>query len=100
MSNSYDYISDHLTLFGHYPVPDLATGQGCCHPVHDKMTRIINGPGVELDIDFMFRNMVSDDDPIFDDYQKKYDAKVAEYKDRIKEIESEDERAANGKQVF
>ena len=100
MSNDSQYISDHMELFGHYPIPDLATGQGCCHPSHDTLTRLMNGPGVELDVDFMFRSMVSDDDPIFDEYHRKYGEKVQEYKDRIQEIEAEDERERNGKRQF
>jgi len=100
MSDIEDYITEHMELFGHRPVPNLATGYGCVHPMHDTIRQIISAPGVKLEIDFSYADMLSDDDPVMQDNKASYDRAVANLRDKFKAIEEEDAAKDEPKKLY
>ena len=95
--DEYDYIREHEELFGHRPIPNLATGQRCCHPMHDSLRRLIDGDGVDLEIRFEYQPMISDDDDQIVTAHIDYPKNVQEWRDTFKEWEEED---AHEKKLF
>lgn len=95
-----DYTTEHFAIFGHYPVPNVVTGQRCTHPDHDALGAMISAPGVDLEIEFVPQEIVGEDDPAVIAWNQDYDRKVEEYRDGIKRIEEEDEWKQKRKSQF
>jgi hypothetical protein len=87
------YVDEHEAIHGHKPLRDLLSGKLCTHPSHDEARRIIDGPGVNVQIAFDPHELISDDDPRVLKFQRDYEMAVAENKLRIAEMDDEDRRA-------
>lgn len=81
------YRLDHFKLFGHYPIPNLSTGQRCGHPDHDAHRRIMESSGAHVVIPFDAGEVTSDDEADAVQFQIKYNARVEEMRDRIRALE-------------
>ncbi len=57
-----EYEREHRRIFGHSPIADVTGRALCCHPMHDRMTQLMNGPGVGVHhLPFDFHNRRHDD---------------------------------------
>lgn len=95
--DAFEYEREHERIFGHRPVADLSGRHMCVHPLHDAMQRMIESPGVNLQVQFEYRDMISDDDEVVVDAWSKYDRDVDGWKDQIKRVEAEEARKKSGK---
>lgn len=86
------YCTNHEAEFGHQPVRDLAGGALCVHPVHDDLRRLIDGPGVDLDVSFDPHEVLADDDPRVVRFHEDYDRAVETNRQWIAELEEDDDR--------
>ena len=87
-------------MFGHMPIRDLAGGTLCGHPMHKQVENWLNAPGVDIELPFEWQPLISDDDEPVVQAHEDYERQVEEARNRIREIEAEDERKRKGKQVW
>lgn len=85
-----EYARTHREIFGHLPITNLQTGQGCIHPMHDQLQRMISSPGVDLEIDFSPHGIITEDDEIAITANTRYQNEVNYWKEQFKEWEEED----------
>lgn len=93
----FEYEREHERIFGHRPLPDATGKHQCIHPIHDRMQRMIEAPGVNLIVQFPYQEMISDDDDIVLDAHKEYDKEVDHWRDEIQRVEAEEKRKETGK---
>lgn len=84
------YSEDHVAEFGHRPVRGIGGGKLCTHPDHDAIRRLIDGPGVDLDMSFDPHQVIADDDPRLLAFNEDYDRAVQMHKQVIAEWEIDD----------
>lgn len=77
---------EHMALFDHYPIE--GRGGRCQHPIHDAMRRIIDGPGVQAEVQFDPTVIISTDSDGHIAEVERYDAEVDRAKGIIADIEA------------
>lgn len=98
----WNYRQEHMKIHGHYPIPSLDGRKYCIHPQHDAVERILDAPGVDIEIPFEFRSMFTEDDGWVQEAKGAYDKRVAQIREQIAEAEEEDafEQRENKRRLF
>ena len=84
------YAESHYDLFGHWPLPAADGSRNCIHPLHDRLQRLIDGPGVDVEIPFDAREVIDDDSEYAIVSREKYQEAVRNVRSELRELDEED----------
>ena len=84
------YSQQHYDLFGHWPLVGLDGDPRCIHPMHDKLQRMIDAPGVDVELPFNPQEVIDDDSDVAVLSRQRYDEAVRRIRSELKALDEED----------
>lgn len=92
------YEQQHYDLFGHWPLMGLDGDPRCVHPMHDKIQRMIDAPGVDLELPFHPNEVIDDDSDLAVLSRQRYQEAVSRIRSELRAMDEED--AYKGRTLF